>query len=355
MNIAAGTDMIFEKLTIDKGLYAGLGAIGLRQASELQKQNDSTLCSITNTSKRVRILDFHKVIDNAATESSTETLGLQLSKDINSSILGLPGQAMLHANSTVRALQIYRDYVCLLVEHLNVEFREAGSVFELVLTYPPLTENWDQFLDFDAGLAVRMLRKCLGSDWNPAYVSLQRSKPHNTGLHENVFGKRITFGGRKTVIAIAKESMPQNSEPDRIVFDLIETHCAIEIRKLRDSLSLRERVELELLRRIPQDTISIVSISTHFNMSIRNFQRRLAIEGTSFENLVEATRKELSSHFLKDESIAISSISYLLGYSSPNAYSRAAKHWYQKPPSEQRVAFRSCPLTWCNSAIALAP
>jgi AraC-like DNA-binding protein len=340
VNIATGTAMIFEKLTIDKGLFSSVCAGGLLQTIEFQKAKESLLPSNIATPKRIKILDFQRIIDHAATELNSESLGLQFSRDLNSSVLGLAGQAMLHANTTIRALQIYRDYICLLIEHLNVEFREAGSVFELVLTYPPLTENWDQFLDFDAGLAVRMLRKCLGSDWNPAYVSLQRSKPQNTNIHESIFGKRTTFGSRRTVIAIAKESMPINSEPDRIVFDLIENQCAIEIRKLRDSLSLKDRVELELLRRIPQDNISIVSISTHFNMSIRNFQRRLAIEGTSFENLIETTRKELSSHFLKDESIAISRISYLLGYSSPNAYSRAAKQWYHMPPSEQRVAFK---------------
>jgi AraC-like DNA-binding protein len=159
-------------------------------------------------------------------------------------------------------------------------------------------------------------------------------------MHESIFGKRITYGSRKTVIAITKETMPHNPNPDKIVIDLIENQCAIELRKLRDALPLRDRVELELLRRIPQENISIVSMSTHFNMSIRNFQRRLAMESTSFENLIEATRKELSSHFLKDETIAISRISDLLGYSSPNAYSRAAKQWYHMPPSEQRIALR---------------
>jgi AraC-like DNA-binding protein len=332
--------MIVEKLTVAKDLISGLCVSGHLGIKEPLRLNCGELLASNSSSKRIAVLEVCKAIDSAAADLKSETYGLQFSRDVNPSVLGMAGQAMFHSNTIYRALQVYRNYISLLIEHVDVDFCEVGSVYELTLTYPPLTNDWNQFLDFDAGLAVRMLRKCLGGDWTPAYVSLQRNRPLNTAAHESIFGQRITYASQKTVIAITKESKPRNLEPDRTVFDLIENQCALELRKLRNSLPLKNRVEIELLRRIPQGDISIASISTHFSMSIRNFQRRLAIESTSFEFLIESTRKELSSHFLKDESIAISRIADLLGYSSPNAYSRAAKQWYRVPPSEQRVAFK---------------
>jgi AraC-like DNA-binding protein len=332
--------MIVQNLTADKFLLSEIAVSRSLKGKGLESVVSADHGEASKSAKRVLLLDLRDALASAAADLKSNSFGLTFASEFNSPTIALLGHAMKSSTSTFLALKFCCNHLALVVDHLHVECRTAGSVFEIVLSYPPLMDDWDQFIDFDASLVVRLIRKCLGASWTPAYVNLHRKEPHDTTEHALLFGKRVTYASGKTLIAVPKECLPQNPDADKSIFDLIEHQCAIELRKFRDTVPLKTRVQIEILRRIPQEEISLSCISNQFNMSVRNFQRRLAIEGTSFECVIETTRKELSSHLLKDNTIAISRISDLLGYSSPNAYSRAAKLWYQMPPSEQRLAFR---------------
>jgi len=72
-------------------------------------------------------------------------------------------------------------------------------------------------------------------------------------------------------------------------------------------------------------------------MGERSLQRRLLESGTSFDGLVNEARKELSDELLRHSHLGLADISFKLGYSSSNAYSRAAKQWYGQVPSTIRA------------------
>ena len=74
-------------------------------------------------------------------------------------------------------------------------------------------------------------------------------------------------------------------------------------------------------------------------MSERSLQRRLGELGTTFEALVEETRRNLSDRLLATAT-PLSEISYRCGYSNASAYSRAARGWYGMAPQAKRRHLR---------------
>ena len=70
----------------------------------------------------------------------------------------------------------------------------------------------------------------------------------------------------------------------------------------------------------------------------RDEQRKLAAEDTTFRKLVEAVRQELAQSYLSDGSFSLTEITFLLGFSSPAAFSRAFKRWTGVTPQEFRGA-----------------
>ncbi len=68
----------------------------------------------------------------------------------------------------------------------------------------------------------------------------------------------------------------------------------------------------------------------------RTLQRRLARAGTSFEALCDDARRTAAETYLRDTTLSISEVTYLLGYSEPAAFHRAFKRWHGKTP----LAFR---------------
>ena len=71
-------------------------------------------------------------------------------------------------------------------------------------------------------------------------------------------------------------------------------------------------------------------------MSSRTLQRKLEDEGTSYNDVLNETRRELALRYIKEESLPLTEVSFLLGFSDSAAFSRAFKRWQGLSPSEYR-------------------
>jgi len=72
--------------------------------------------------------------------------------------------------------------------------------------------------------------------------------------------------------------------------------------------------------------------------SARSLQRRLALAGSDFSELVEQVRIDLAMELLRDTDISLPEIAQQLGYSSQSNFCRAFQRWTGKTPTEFRRA-----------------
>ena len=73
-------------------------------------------------------------------------------------------------------------------------------------------------------------------------------------------------------------------------------------------------------------------------MSERTLQRRLQAEGTSFQEILEETRRSIALGYLADRRFAAYEVSFMLGYSEPATFFRAFKRWTGKTPQTYRAS-----------------
>ncbi len=83
------------------------------------------------------------------------------------------------------------------------------------------------------------------------------------------------------------------------------------------------------------DDGNVEHVARQLGLTSRSLQRRLKDEGTSFQLVREQVRRELAQRYL-DDKLAISEISFLLGFSEPSAFFRAFKRWTGTTPIEAR-------------------
>jgi len=88
---------------------------------------------------------------------------------------------------------------------------------------------------------------------------------------------------------------------------------------------------------IPANSVDMADIAGKLAMTPRTLQRRLANEGTSFEQLRDLTRKSAAEAYLSDPSLSIGEVTYLLGYAEPTAFHRAFKRWHGVTPQAFRA------------------
>ena len=68
-----------------------------------------------------------------------------------------------------------------------------------------------------------------------------------------------------------------------------------------------------------------------------SLQRRLAASGFSYNEVLDAMRRDAAAQYLAGESFSIGEIAFLLGYSEPAAFHRAFKRWHGITPAAYRL------------------
>ena len=79
-------------------------------------------------------------------------------------------------------------------------------------------------------------------------------------------------------------------------------------------------------------------VARELSMSSRNLQRTLHDAGTSYQSLLDSTRRDLAIRHLANPATSAGQVGFLLGFSEPSAFHCAFRRWTGKPPSAFRPA-----------------
>ncbi|MNC61745.1 HTH-type transcriptional regulator VirS [compost metagenome] len=92
-----------------------------------------------------------------------------------------------------------------------------------------------------------------------------------------------------------------------------------------------------LCRVLPQGEPKRETVAQALHLSQRTLQRRLQEEGTSFQTLLDDTRRELAEQYLAQPSMTLLETAYLLGFADPSNFFRAFRRWFDATPGEYRT------------------
>jgi AraC-like DNA-binding protein len=84
-------------------------------------------------------------------------------------------------------------------------------------------------------------------------------------------------------------------------------------------------------------------MALQLHMSRRTLQRKLAEIETTYQKLVDDTRRDLALRYIEDPRHSITDITFMLGFSQQSAFTRAFKRWTGMPPTDyrgRRIALR---------------
>ena len=162
--------------------------------------------------------------------------------------------------------------------------------------------------------------------------------PEDTRALKQAFGPNLRFGCELSCILFARETVHYplvdlGFEPGgdfwagpRLLFE--EPDGADPF--LRDTRAAMRRA-------LPVGGLTIDSLAAELGVSRRTLQRRLSALGSSFKQLLQDVREELSLRYLDDPRLAITEIALLLGYSDQASFSNAFRAWRGCSPSEHRL------------------
>lgn len=110
--------------------------------------------------------------------------------------------------------------------------------------------------------------------------------------------------------------------------DQLRAHTGVE--------STSGRIKHALIEALPGGATSLNDMARRMHVSKRSLQRKLNEEGTSFQELLSETRRELSERYLSDSELSVPEISYLLGFRDTSSFFRAFQGWTGMTPAAFR-------------------
>ncbi|WP_271409998.1 AraC family transcriptional regulator [Pseudomonas sp. Q1-7] len=164
--------------------------------------------------------------------------------------------------------------------------------------------------------------------------------PTDVALYQQHFACPLEFEAEDyaLVLPLGLRSAPlkQANPPLQAV---LRQHAEALLARL-PSEGLRARVVALLGAQLARGEPDRGALASSLGMSERTLQRRLADEGSSYQQLLNDTRRHLAERHLQEGRLPIADIAVLLGYSEPSVFFRAFRQWTGLTPGEYRQKHR---------------
>jgi AraC-like DNA-binding protein len=177
-----------------------------------------------------------------------------------------------------------------------------------------------------------------GRDFRLPQVSFAHARNSDLREFERFFGCPVEFGASMDQLDFPNETLalPLVTE-DRHLLETLQPICdeAAKERKTPKG-TLRASVEDEVQKRLPHGKAKRQMVAKALGMSERTLSRKLTQERTTFDEIVDQLRRSLALQYIKDLSISLSQIAWLLGYEGSTSFNHAFVRWTGRSPSTSR-------------------
>ena len=270
--------------------------------------------------------------------SGDEAFGIRSASALQPSQFGALGyawQASLTLRKACSRLQrfgrIVNDKVV-----ASVEDRDGCMVVTLDIKVESLCE----FARDDGALAIvtRMCRMISGEDFRLQAVNFRRQQPADLKPYFEFFGCQLNFEQEHNQLLIPLTFVDEVLAGANPELALLNDQVATRRLALLDRNDIVARVRATLMDQLPNGNVSDDTVAEALYMSVRTMHRKLTEVDQNFRGLLVETRHNLAEQYILDNSLTLTEISLLLGFSEPSSFSRAYKNWTGSSPSEVRQA-----------------
>jgi len=276
-----------------------------------------------------------EMIENAAIQSGCEGFALLMAECRSFASLGPLCLLLEHLGTVGEVLDALNDYRRMMTDVASLECirGEESSIF--CWTIAPGFET-TQTIDLAVGVIYRILTEAMGGSWAPEVVHFRHPPPRDQKIYRQFFHVPIEFNSKfsgyscatKSLRAAMPEAEPVMADHARRLLELVPLP--------EEAAPISDAAHRAIYLLLPSGRAKLASVAANLGMSERMLQRRLADEGTSFEALLNETRKDTAERFLVASKQPVGIIAEMLGYSSTGAFTRWFVSEFGKPPSEWR-------------------
>ncbi|MFY8274128.1 AraC family transcriptional regulator ligand-binding domain-containing protein [Pseudoalteromonas sp. SSDWG2] len=315
-----------------RSLVLFLQSKGLSRSACLEKLN-CTEHELNSLDSRFTISDYNTLMRWAHQQLQCPHIGLLFGAHIDLERWGVLGHLASVSPDLRQVIEYGRRFHSLVRHTQSLSVHQHVKTLTIDLGPTPhecyyvideLFASWLQFANtyaLDAG------------ELAPQHVYLTRAAPQTPKekrLYESILNCDVTFGASTNALVMPREAINLRlKHPDKALEQLLE-HQAQQ--QLASHKSLCEAVKLYISAFLP-NVPKTAQIAQLCGFSPRSLQRQLALQHTSYTQLLDESRKQLALQLFESDYSAVE-VSNKLGFSEQSALQRAFKRWFGVSPKK---------------------
>lgn len=282
--------------------------------------------------------DVVTVFNNAYQLSGASDLGLRYAAHLRPGSHGMLGAAVLTGRDLQTAINLFYDYIGLVMPFLLLHQEDRRNTRVLVFDLISDTKGVDQVLIYDViQLATfNILKLILGERTRELVFHFAHPAPAHAAVYGQYFDGHVQFNASCNGVSIPREFLgalvpTADEDTHRLLVGQITERMDI----VHAQNSFVDSVRFHL-KRIDGPLPRMSAVADAFNMSARTFRNRLRRHNTSFQALLDKERHEQAVHYLKSTDKSVKEIAYVLGFQESSNFSRVFKKWTGVTPLDYR-------------------
>ncbi len=229
-----------------------------------------------------------------------------------------------------------------LIGPITISVRDGADGLELTYRWKGATMEQPACMHgLEALFVTKLARLGTREHIRPSAVAVPEL-PRDRKPFEDYLGIRMRRGDVIRVTFDAADAHRPFLSANRAMWDIFEPELRKRLSDLEDDATIADRTRAVLTEALPSGQFGMGNVARRLGVSSRTLQRRLRGEGTSFKEVVDATRESLALHYLRRTRLTATEIAFLLGFDEATSFFRAFQRWTgttpetlrQRPPTE---------------------
>ncbi len=327
------TSSAWVKGVVDAMTAAGLAVDGLCGEAGIAP------AALAEPTARVPTERVSRLWELAMVASGDPAIALRCAPTARPSKFEVVGYAMLSSPHLRAGLDRLVRYLRILSDAAEIQLGDSGATCRLELRlfggHAPVP---GARYEFDLLALLNFCRWIAGRELRPAQVEFAHPAPEGSERYRDAFQCTVRFEAPRNALVFAADDLAKPlPAADPSLADLHDRFAGERIRAL-DSARLSVRARQQIVRALPDGEPKREAIARALCISERTLQRRLLDEGSSFQQLLDETRRELAQSYLSQASLSFAHAAYLLGFADQAIFTRACKRWFGQTPGQVRQA-----------------
>lgn len=296
---------------------------------------------LSNPDARYPIQGMQRLWARAVEVTGDEFFGIHVVRYWHPTSLHALGYSWMASDSLRDALERMARYIRIVSTLVEATLREKDTRIRFRFDQVSTAGHFEPVpAALDAALAalVHMCRTSYGEAFDPLRIVTSRPCFEDPGPCLDFFRAPVEFAAAENYIEFDKDAIERRLPTANPQLARVNDAVITEYLAHYDRSSTAMRVRAALITRLPSGRVTQREVASALHMSLRTLQRKLEDEGTSYKALLEETRRELARQYLRQSSITVNEVTYLLGFSEPSNFARAFKRWTGRSPSDFRTA-----------------